>query len=276
MFYIEKNDKPSWLEKRLNIVKVVDNTIVLPIFENTKQIERLALKTRKIIGKYSNSKKIVISKEIEKEYTYINYLNTYGIEISDGKWLFEILIPQIIEYIINKRQLKSYRISILINDLTDVEIDNIKILARKYKSINIITNHIEKFKNLEKSLNEEGIVIAITNNKKKSLMKSEIILNIDFPQELINKFNIKEDAVIVNIKGKIKINNKRFNGICVNDYEIDFREDRKNQKALNSKYSLKNLYESELYKKQRIDEIRNKIKFDKVIIKYLILNNGEL
>ena len=107
-------------------------------------------------------------------------------------------------------------------------------------------------------------------------MKSEIILNIDFPQELINKFNIKEDAIIVNIKGKTKINKKRFNGLCVNDYEIDFREDKKNQKALNCKYGLKNLYESELYKRQKIDEIRNKIKFDRVIIKYLILNNGEL
>ena len=276
MFYIEKNDKPSWLEKKLNIVKVIDNTIILPTLESTSQIEKMALKTKKIIEKYSNSKKIVISKEIEKEDTYINYLNTYGIEISDGKWLFEILVPEIIEYIINKKQLENFRISFLINDLTNIEIENIKILARKYKLINIITNHIEKFKNLERILDEEGIVIAVTNNKKKSLIKSEIILNIDFPQELINKFNIKEDAVIVNIKGKTKINKKRFNGLCVNDYEIDFRDDRKSQKALNSKYSLKNLYESELYKKQRIDEIRNKIKFDKVVIKYLILNNGEL
>ena len=37
MFYIEKNDKPSWLEKKLNIVKVIDNTVVLPDFQNTRQ-----------------------------------------------------------------------------------------------------------------------------------------------------------------------------------------------------------------------------------------------
>ena len=109
MFYIEKNDKPSWLEKKLNIVKVIDNTIILPILENTKekQIEKIALKTKRIIEKYSNSKKVVISKEMKKEYVYMNCLNTYGIKISDGKWLFEILIPQITEYIIDKMKLKN-------------------------------------------------------------------------------------------------------------------------------------------------------------------------
>ncbi len=107
-------------------------------------------------------------------------------------------------------------------------------------------------------------------------MKSQIILNIDFPKELINKYNLKDDAIIVNVKGRIKINKKRFNGLNINDYEIDFREDKKDDKAISDKYFLKDIYESELYKKQRIDKIKEKIKLDKVTIKKLILNNGEL
>lgn len=279
MFYIEKNDKLGWLERKLNLVKIQENTIILPIDENTKekQIEKMSIKTNKIIQKYSNSKKIVLSKEMVKEQEYINYLNTYGLEIQDGKWLFEILLPDITQYIINKKKIEKVNISIMINDLTEIELENIKILARKYKSINIVTNHIEKFKKLEKSLEEdEGIIITITNNKKKSLMKSQIILNIDFPKELVNKYNIQDEATIVNVKGKIKITKKRFNGLNINDYEIDFRDDKKNSKALNNKFYLKDLYESELYKKQKLSEIREKIKNDKVIIKKLILNNGEL
>ena len=278
MFYIEKSDKPNFIEKKLNILKVIDNTIILPISEDTKEknIEKIAAKTKKTIEKYSNSKKVVLSKDM-KEETYINYLNTYGIEIQNGRWLFEILLPDITEYITKKKNIEKVNISILINDLTDIELENIKTLARKYKTINIVTNHIEKFKKLEKSLEEdEGIIITITNNKKKSLMKSQIILNIDFPKELINKYNINDDAIIVNVKGKIKINKKRFNGLNINDYEIDFRDDKKNNNALNNKFYLKDLYESELYKKQKISEIREKIKIDKVVIKKLILNNGEL
>ena len=278
MFYIEKNDKPRWLERKINLIKIKDNTIILPITEDIKekQIEQIASKTNRIIQKYSTSKKIVLSKKMYKEQKYINYLNTYGLEIQEGKWLFEILLPEITEYIINKKKIEKANISIMINDLTDIEFENIKILARKYKSINIVTNHVEKFKNLEKQLQEnEGIIITITNNKKKSLIKSQIILNIDFPKELINKYNIQDEAIIVNTKGNVKMNKKRFNGLNINDYEIDFRDDKKNIKALNNDFYLKDLYESELYKKQRYSEIREKIKVDKVIIKNLVLNNGE-
>ena len=74
MFYIEKNDKPNWLIKKANIIKVEDNTIILPIYEKIKPkgIEKLAKKTNKIIRKNSNSVKAVVSKEIQKEKQYIN------------------------------------------------------------------------------------------------------------------------------------------------------------------------------------------------------------
>ena len=75
MFYIEKNDKPNFIEKKLNIIKVIDNTIILPISEDKKekQIEKISVKTKKIIEKYSNSKKVVLSKNMKEEQTYINY-----------------------------------------------------------------------------------------------------------------------------------------------------------------------------------------------------------
>lgn len=281
MFYIEKNDKPNFIEKRLKLLKIKDNTIMFPINENLKenQLEKMAVKVKRIIEKKSNSKKVVLSKEIGKEEIFINYLNSYGIEIANGEFLFEILVPDIVQDIMFKKKLEEdkFVISILINDLTDIEFENIKILAKKYKSINVVTNHVEKFKKLEKSLEEdEGIIISITNNKKRSLMKSGIIINIDFPNELINKYNIKEDAIILNVKLKTKIINKRFNGLTINDYEIDFRDDKKNDKALENKYYLKDLYESQFYKKQRISDIKEKLKLDNVIIKKLILNNGEL
>ena len=87
---------------------------------------------------------------------------------------------------------------------------------------------------------------------------------------------INDNAIIVNFKGKIKINKKRFNGLNISDYEIQYRDDKKSNNALNNKYYLKDLYESELYKKQRISEIKEKIRIDKVVINKLILNNGEL
>lgn len=279
MFYIEKNDKPNWFEKKFNIIRVKSNTLSIPILENVKEkeVEKIAIKTNKIINKLSNSKKIVINKELLQNEVYINYLNTYGLQICDGRWLFEVLVPDVIEYLIDKTSIEKTNISVLINDLTDIEIENIKILARKYKSLNIVTNHIEKFKKIQEDLEEkEGIIITITNNKKKSLMKSHIILNVDFPRELMNKYNIKDDAIIVNLRGKIKINKKRFDGLNIHNYEIDFRNDKKDVNALDGKYFLRDLYEAELYRKQQIDSIKEKMRVDKVTIKTLFLNNGEL
>ena len=278
MFYIEKNDKPNWLVRIFNLIKIEDNTITVPICEKTtsKQVERIARKTNKIINKYSNSKKIVLSKKIQQEQQYVNYLNSYGMDIADGRWLFEILLTNIVEYLIQMKKIEKVNISILINDLTEIEFENIKQIARKYKTINIVTNHIEKFKKLEEQLREEGIIITVTNNKKKSLLKSNIIINVDFPRELLNKYKITENVNIINIKGKMKINQKRFNGLSINNYEIDYREDKKEIHEYSNKYYLRDLYESKLYKKQGISSIVQKIKLDKVVIKKLYLNHGEL
>lgn len=278
MIYIEKNDKPNIIEKMLNLIKVQDSTIILPINEKTKekQIEKIAKKTIKVIGKISNSKKIVLSKKMKKEEKYINYLNEYGIEIADGRWLFEILLTDIVNYIVEKQKIERVNISVLINDLTDKEFENIKLLAQKYTTINIVTNHIEKFRKLEQQLQEKGIIATITNNKKKSLMKSQIIINIDFPKELINKYRINENAAIINVKRPIKITQKRFNGVTVNDYEIEYRKDICNEKFFVDKYNLKDLYEAEMYKRDSFTNLRKKIKNDKVLINKLYLNNGEL
>ena len=249
MVYIEKNDKPNFIEQILNLIRVKENTIILPINEKMTEnkIEKLAMKTYKKITKISNSKKIVLSKEMKEEEKYINYLNTYGMEISDGRWLFEILLTDIVKYITEKQKIEKVNISILINDLTDIEFNNIKILAQKYNMINIVTNHIEKFRKLENQLKEEGIIITITNNKKKSLMKSNIIVNVDFPKELLNKYSLNENACIINLKKIVKITQKRFNGLTVNDYEIVFRNDVCNEKFFNGIYEIKDLYEDGLY-----------------------------
>ena len=278
MFYIEKNDKPNRLVRILKLIKVEDNTITVPICEKTtsKQIEKLAQKTNKIIKKLSNSKKAVLSKQAQEEVQFVNYLNSYGIQIANGRWLFEILLTDIVEYLINKKKIEKANISILINDLTEIELRNIKILAIKYKTINIVTNHIEKFTKLEEKLQEEGVIITITNNKKKSLMKSNIIINVDFPKELLNKYRIKEDSNIINLRGKMKIIKKRFNGLNINNYEIDFRDDKKDICAYSGKFYLRDLYESKLYKKQGIDAILQEINRDKIVLKKLYLNNGTI
>lgn len=271
MFFIQENDKPNKLSKMFSILKLEQDKIILPINEEKLEIKKankLAIKTKKILD-IANCNKIILSKKIKNQPLYINYLNSYNMEIVDGTWLFEVLLYKIIEYIIKVKKIKKedVSISILINKITEASLYNIRKIAKSYKRVNIVTNHIELFKKMEKQiLDEDGIMITITNNKRKSLSKSNIILNIDFPQELINQFNIYEEAIIVNIRGNIKIKKKRFNGICINDYEIQVLNDEEFDYDKEIRYNKKDIYEANIYKKQPMENIMRKIERDKVKI----------
>ena len=278
MYYIEESDKPKFFEEIFSRVKLETDKIILPVnIEkiNSKKAKILASKTLKILEK-ANSKKVVISKNIQNFKEYINLLKQQDLEIIDGSWLYKILAPEILEYILNKENMKSEEtnIYILINDLTEIALQTIKRLANTYKSVNIITNHIEKFKKIEEILiKESGIAMTVMNNKKKGLAKAKIILNFDFPKELINKYNIYEKAIILNLQGVIKIEKKRFQGLIINDYELD-TEELDEYYIKNKKYKTKELYEAYFYKSQPYNNIVEKIKKDKVKIKELYSLNG--
>lgn len=273
MYYIEETDKPNKIFKIFKVIKLQDNKIILPINQeeltNAYQ-QKLASKTNEILKK-TNSNKIVISKKIKKYEQYINYLHSYNVEIVDGKWLFKIMISDILEYIVKKQELKKeeLEVSVLVNYISNVEIENIKLLAKEYKRVNIVTNHIEKLRKITDKLYEEyGIMLTVNNNKKKSLRKSQVIVNFDFPKEILNKYNIYDEAIIINVNGNIKIDKKRFNGLIVKDFEID--------KISDEKYSAKEIYESKFFKKQSFKYIREKIQKDDIKIQELIGNNGIL
>ena len=275
LYYIQETDKPSLILKLFNIILLEEDKIKLPINEEKitrKQAEKLAKKTKTILEK-SNCKKIILSKKIQKQEDYVNELYSYNFEIADGKWLFEVLIYKILSYATKKNNLKKEEtiVSILVNDMTENTFQNIKKIAKNYKRVNIVTNHMEKFKRMESGLLEkEGIMITVGNNKKKSLSKSQIIINIDFPTELINQYNIYEEAIIINIPGNIKIKKKRFNGTIINDYEIEFNNTEEFDYEKMQKYKAKEIYEAQIYQKQPFDNIMKKINKDQVKIKELL------
>lgn len=269
MYYIKETDKPSKIAKWLHIVKLENETIILPITKTSldeKMAYKLAIKTKTILDK-TNSKKLVLSKQVKQQENYVNYLYSYNYEIVDGRWLFQMLLFDVLKYVIKKLKIKEeeIKIGILVNNISDLAIYTIQKLVTKYKYIKIVTNHIERFRNIEEKFSEEqGIFINVGNNKRKILSKTNIILNLDFPTELINRYTINSTATIINFKGNVQIKNKRFNGLNINDYEIDWKTNPHLEE-----YEAKDVYEAMQYKNQPIEEIFKKIKRDNVTIQYL-------
>ena len=248
MYYIYENDKPKFLEQKFNIIKIKGNKIILPNGNKTdKQLEKLAQKTIKIMQNVNN-KKIVLSKELQKKEKYINIVQSYPLEIIDGKWLYFMLLPEILDYILQGQNMKKEEtiIHILVNDINENIIQLLNLLTKTYKSICVVTKHVQK---LQK------------------------IVNIDFPEEFMNQYIIYENAVILDIQGNTKIRKKRFNGIILQNYEINIK--RKEEYEIEEElFYAKDLYEAEFYKKQPYQFVREKIKKDEIEIETLYGKNG--
>lgn len=270
--YIEKMDKPRFSIRKIKVEKDSYRTYI--DFQKEKNIKKLIKKLVK--DEVSN---VVLSKEFYDEKKLINALNAYNINIFDGRWLEKYLALQILDFVIIQKNIKKEEteIAVTLNQITDLSISIIKILAKQYKKLTIVTEHIEKLQKVEQEIyDKDGILIIISNNQKKSLLKAQIILNMDFNKEVLNRYRINETATIINLEGYMKIEEKRFNGININDYEIEVGREEAIWRTNMQNFRTKDLLEANLYMKDTFESICSKIKKCNVSIKELYGINGKI
>ena len=258
-------------------IKNIENKTIyyLPITKNIKlsmnRIKKISKKISMLLEEEGSSI-VALSEYLNSNELLKKYLYSQNINILDGRYLFKCLTCKIIEYILNIRneEIEFEEATLLVNDFTNINRDMIIHIAKSIKRLNIVTNHINKCKKIEKYLyNEFGIMLSISNNKRRSLLKSKIIINIDFPEESINQYRIYEDSIIVNVSEKININSKRFNGININYYKLKIPEEYKMD---GFQYEI--AYESLIYNINIYGKIIDKINDDKIEIESFIGNNG--
>lgn len=269
-YYLEKMDKHKIIGRKIQFEK--DNVKIYFDLSKGKNSQKLV---KKLLLNGANN--VVIDKKIIECNNLLNLLRANDIKIFDGKWLERYLILDILEYIVNKKQIikAETEIAITANEITDLLIEIIKNLSKQYKKLTIVTNHIEKLRKIEKEIKEkEGIVIILSNNRNKSLLKSQIILNMDFNQELINQYKIFENAIIINVEESIKIDAIRFNGIIINDYEVEIGRKEFIWREGIEKYKQKDLIEADLYVRDTYKNIKRKIQKNNISIKELYGING--
>lgn len=271
-YYLEKMDKPKFSIRKYKIEE--DNFVVYADFNKEKNVSKIIKAMIKNDIDY-----VVLSKTLTENKNFINALNANNIKIFNGRWLEKYLIFEIIEYVINQKGIKKEEteIAITTNEITDLTIETIKILSKQYKKLIVVTNHIEKLRRVEKELyDNDGILIVVANNTKKSLLKPKIILNLDFNMQVLNKYKINENAIIINVEGDMKIRSKRFSGININNYEIVVGREENIWRENMSVFENKDLLEATLYIRDTFNNIRRKIMKNKVSIKELYGENGKI
>ena len=255
-----------------NIIKKIQNKIEIEEYENGNKYTILKF-NKKLLEKLKedNIKNIVVAKKDKENIEFLNNIYSNNMNIIDGRILFKHLIPEIIEYISNvcKINKNDMQITILANDYSQINIFYINELITEVKSVNIVTNNINRFKQFADRLyNKEAIVVPIMNNKNKSLLNKKIILNIDFSEEQLKKYKMNRKAIIINIENNIEKVERTFTGLNINNYKLISKKEE-------SEFEENEIYESYIIM-NKIQDIRKIIIKENLQIKSFIGNRGEI
>ena len=220
--FLEVNDKNNKIKK----ITYKDNKIFINRnINNIKKRIKISQKIKKVLER-DNIRQLVIEKELKCDSQFMNLLYSNNINICDSKWVLKQYTDELISKVLKDKKREEAEISICLNEVEFLSQKYIQKFAKEFKRVNIITNHIGKFKKIEEKLyNEDGIILNITNNRKKGLTKSDIILNVDFPKELLNEFIIFDKSIIINWDEHLKIRKKRFDGKIIEEINIKINED---------------------------------------------------
>ena len=229
-YFIEESKKEKSIISIICKIKYINNKIIInKKLKNTSLKGKIFIKKKiKKILERDKVRYVAIENRIKEDEQFINLLYSNNIKICSPKWIFKKCTEKLVDSILKDNKKEESEISLCVNEVdNDVEKYIFK-FARKFKKMNIITNHIGKFKKIEEKLyNEDGILINVTNNRRKGLLNAKLIINIDFPKEMINDFEIYDKSTIINWDEPMKIHKKRFNGKIIEEVKINLEKESK-------------------------------------------------
>lgn len=216
-----------------------------------------------------------------------------------GRKLMHYMNYEILEYILKIQQttIEQEDIFFLIKKDDSLDLQFLSRFVENCKTVNIVTNDIERFKKVQESLYQrENILIGVSNHKTKSLKRAKYILNVNMEKKELEKFKINRNAVIINFKESILYNQSTFDGINVNYFQIYIPDEYVEQmEPINKFREFDNtrLYEAILLKKLEIAKknitmlskkelikhksiVEDMIKDDDIHVIGLIGNNGRI
>lgn len=228
----------------------------------------------------SNNEKILV-KLIEKlKKDNIDYIvQENGIQINeyqklDGKGMVKYMLPEIINYCFKNlgRDEKLEEIHICVNQFSKENINIIEEICSRVKILNIVTNNIRQYKELEKRLERNDIYITVANNKRKTLKRAYLIINLDFKD--FKGYSVNRNSIIINAIEDVSLG-KDFEGICIERIKVNtnkimriFSEMENMEKS--------ELIEAEIIKLQDYKEIRQLVRLDKLKIMKLLGKRNEI
>lgn len=283
--YIKEEKLIGKFFRKIEVRSFNDNYIIAVDNKNDIKIKKRLIKAIKKL----KIEAIVFSKSLEGEFEVqirdilnSNDKNNIGIKIINGKKLMEYMQYEILEYIIKKRKedIKLEDVYIVFKKDSKLDLNFLKKFIENFRMTNIVTNEVDRLKNVQDNLLEnDNILISVSNNKRKALKRAKYILNVNLDKVELEKYRINRNATIINIKENVRYDNVSFDGININNFNIELSDEYVERfEVLNEKFENTKLYESVLinenYTNKNIEKIYDRINNDEIKVKELIGNNG--
>ena len=204
--------------------------------------------------KKDNIDYIIAEKGIDIDYKKLN-----------GSFSLKYMIPEVVKYCFSLIHPKIEEVFICTNNYTDENVQIIKELSFCVKVVNIISSN-KRYLALEKELEKSGIYITVNNNKRTSLKRANIIINLDFKN--LKNYIINRNIIIVDISNIFSID-KGFDGIYIKGVKIG------TEKVMRvfgeyENFEKDRLIEAEMVKIGKYDNVRKYIKMNKFEIKQVV------
>ena len=267
-------------------IGIADNNYIIAIHDKDKKSiqKRLVKKIYKL-----KIDAIVFSKELEGKFKddiceMLKLDDNINVKMINGKKLMEYMEFDIMKYILEKQKHSMRQEDIYIIFKRDNSL-NLNFLVRfieNFRMTNIVTNDIERLKNVQDNLlDNENILISVSNNKKKALRRAKYVLNVNLTTEELAKYNINRNAVIINIRENVKYSNPGFEGINVNYFDINVPDEFDEKfEQMGNNFDLVKLYESiliaENFGEASTEKVYEKIARDEIQVKNVIGINGRI
>ena len=220
----------------------------------------IANTNEKSINKLINIlKKNKVDYVIEENGININYPKLRG------NYSLKYMLKETVKYCFRLTNLKVEEIFITVNRYTEENVQIIKDLAYIVKGVNIVSENT-RYLNLEKELENNGVYITVNNNKRKSLKRANIVVNLDFKN--FNQYAINRSMIIIDTSQYFNIR-KGFDGIYIKGIKI------KTDKIMRvfseyENFNKDNLIEAEMIKINKYDDVRKYIEINKFEISEVI------
>ena len=261
-----------------------DGNYVIAVSQTGKNKERVRKKVSRYIEKLGINA-LVFSKDLEESfksdiYTFLK--NSNKVQVLNGKKLMGFMKFEVVKYVLNKQKVnsKEEEIYIVFKKSGDTDLNFLKKIIENFRVVNVVTNDIERLKNVQDNLFEnDGILISVSNNKRKALKRAKYVLNINLNKEELEKYRINRDAIIVNIQENVRYGLAGFEGININNIKIKCPDEFIEKfEQIGDNFEITELYESLLLsddmQRRKAEEVIERIEKDDVKINEIIGNNG--